>query len=99
MPETIPQDVIRLVVAARRVAFEDASPGAIKELDAASEAFANRVPWEDEPDPSGNEQPTCWHDGCGNPAVVLRASGNWCGEHETSPQTAAEMAPEKGSES
>jgi hypothetical protein len=46
----LPDDVVRLVVAARNVAFEDhPSREALKELDAASEAFASRVPWEDEP--------------------------------------------------
>lgn len=45
----LPNDVRRLVIAARVVAFEDQGPAAIKELDAASEAFADRVPWEDEP--------------------------------------------------
>lgn len=43
-------DVVRLVIASRRVAFEDRSPEAIKELDVASEAFADRVLWEDEPE-------------------------------------------------
>ena len=45
-------DVIRLVVAARAVAFEQVSPEAIRELDQASEAFASRVPWGDEPSDS-----------------------------------------------
>ncbi len=47
----IPDDVKRLVIAAREVAFGDQppSPEAIKELDSASEAFADRVPWEDQP--------------------------------------------------
>lgn len=46
----VPSDVIRLVVAARHVAF-DAHPSAdaLRELDAASEAFADRVSWDDEP--------------------------------------------------
>jgi hypothetical protein len=39
----------RLVVAARCVAFEDHGPEAIKELDAASEAFAEWVEWEGQP--------------------------------------------------
>lgn len=47
--EPLPDDVVRLVIAARIVAFEDRSPEAIKELDEASEAFADRVPWEDDP--------------------------------------------------
>ncbi len=38
----------RLVIAARKLAFGDFS--AIYELDAASEAFAGDVPWENEPD-------------------------------------------------
>lgn len=41
-------DVVRLVVAARRVAFEDQGAEAIKELDKASEAFASLVPWEND---------------------------------------------------
>lgn len=45
----LPDDVVRLVIAARQVAFVDASEEAIDELDTASEAFADRVPWEDEP--------------------------------------------------
>lgn len=42
----IPADVAALVIAARIVAFEDQSPEALKRLDQASEAFADRVPWE-----------------------------------------------------
>lgn len=50
----LPDDVRRLVVAARIVAFEGVSAERIKELDKASEAFASRVPWENEPTaPSG----------------------------------------------
>lgn len=45
----LPADVVRLVIAARIVAFEDQGPEAIKELDEASEAFADRVGWDDEP--------------------------------------------------
>jgi hypothetical protein len=48
---------VRLVIAARTVAFgglfdggDDEQQAAIKELDEASEAFAASVPWEDEPD-------------------------------------------------
>lgn len=44
----LPLDVRRLVIAARRVAFESQDREALKELDNASEAFAARVPWEDE---------------------------------------------------
>ncbi len=49
----VPDDVRRLVIAARTVAFAvqhaGVDPEAVKELDAASEAFASRVPWEEEP--------------------------------------------------
>jgi hypothetical protein len=41
----------RLIIAARIVAFEDQGPASIKELDEASEAFAELVPWDDEPAP------------------------------------------------
>lgn len=44
----LPADVIELVIAARIVAFEDQSAEAIKRLDTASEAFADRVKWDDE---------------------------------------------------
>lgn len=49
-PATIPADVARLVVAAREAGFEDPSPERMAELIAASEAFADRVPWDDEPE-------------------------------------------------
>ena len=55
---SLPADVVRLVVAARIVAFEDQSPEALAELDQASEAFADRVPWEDEP----SSEPEATHD-------------------------------------
>lgn len=45
----LPSHVIRLVIAARVVAFSDQSQEAIDRLDEASEAFADRVPWNDEP--------------------------------------------------
>lgn len=53
--EALPADVVRLVIAAREVAFNEAAlmddndRERFAELDAASEAFADRVPWEDEP--------------------------------------------------
>lgn len=45
------EDVVRLVLAARTVAFGDDHGGksGMMELDAASEQFAESVPWEDEP--------------------------------------------------
>lgn len=51
----LPQDVIDLVIAARIVAFEDQSPEALRALDKASEAFADRVPWDDEPKGPAND--------------------------------------------
>lgn len=52
--ETSPsQELRRLIVAARNVAFDaHPSPEALKELDAASEAFAGLVPWDSEPGPT-----------------------------------------------
>jgi hypothetical protein len=49
--ELVGSDVTRLVIAARKVAFENQGPDALKELDKASEAFADRVPWDDAPEP------------------------------------------------
>ncbi len=46
----IQQDVARLVIAARNVAYTDPDPEALRELDQAAEAFASRVGWDDEPD-------------------------------------------------
>lgn len=45
-----PADVQELVLSARSVAFGDGPPDRdqIKRLDAASEAFASRVPWDDD---------------------------------------------------
>ena len=48
----LPRDVVELVLAARAVAFADSPPddADLKRLDSASEAFASRVPWDDEPE-------------------------------------------------
>jgi hypothetical protein len=54
----VPEDVARLIIAARHVAFDGLFDGTtdedaravLRELDQASEAFADRVPWEDEPE-------------------------------------------------
>ena len=46
----LPDDVVRLVTAARMVAWEDPDPENLKELQAASELFADRVPWDDQPE-------------------------------------------------
>lgn len=48
--EPLSADVVRLVIAARVVAFEDQGRAALKELDEASEAFASRVPWTNQPE-------------------------------------------------
>lgn len=57
LPAVVSDDLRRLVIAARRVAFGGLFDGgdpeqcaAIKEIDEASEAFAAIVPWEDGPD-------------------------------------------------
>lgn len=66
--DVVPPDVIRLVIAAREVAFSGGNPReAIKELDAASESFASRVPWEDEPEDTRHHS-----------ALPLGASGKTC---------------------
>lgn len=46
---SLPYDVRQLVIASRRVVYEDADAQNLKALDKASEAFADRVPWDDEP--------------------------------------------------
>lgn len=59
----IPHDVRRLVIAARMVAFSESRPHGspqsqdevewielLSDLDEASEAFAERIPWDNEPD-------------------------------------------------
>jgi hypothetical protein len=47
---SLAQDVVDLVIAARVVAYEDQSTEAIRALDKAAEAFAERVGWENDPD-------------------------------------------------
>lgn len=47
-PQLPHTDVVRLVIAARVVAFERQDAEALRELDQASEAFASRVPWDGE---------------------------------------------------
>lgn len=47
LSEPLPKEVRELVIAARVVAFEDQSPEALKALDKASEAFAEKVPWDE----------------------------------------------------
>jgi len=52
--DPLPQDVVRLVIAARNLVFSDERPTPCSELwtklDQASEAFASRVAWDDEPE-------------------------------------------------
>lgn len=50
----LPDDVRRLVIAARDVAYSDPVPETMRELDKAAEAFAERIPWDDEPDNSAS---------------------------------------------
>lgn len=52
----LPQDVIDLVIAAREYVYQAVGePRAYAELDKALEAFAARVPWNDEPDDQAKE--------------------------------------------
>jgi ribosomal protein S27AE len=61
---TLPADVARLVIAARHVAFGDPTDvEALKELETASEAFADRIPWEDEPEEKDDTRWMC--EACG----------------------------------
>lgn len=53
--EGVPDDVAELVVAARVVAFEDQGRDAIRRLDKASEAFADRVRWDNQPDEDSDD--------------------------------------------
>lgn len=47
----LPDDVRRLVIAVREVAYTDTpEPEAMRELDKAVEAFAERVGWDDQPE-------------------------------------------------
>lgn len=48
--EVLPQDVIDLIIAARVYAYETGDSEAYDALDKALEAFASRVPWENEPE-------------------------------------------------
>lgn len=46
----LPNDVVRLVIAARVVAYENQDADALRELDLAAESFASRVPWDNAPE-------------------------------------------------
>ncbi|WP_398473606.1 hypothetical protein [Tardiphaga sp.] len=52
MSQSLTPEMVRLIIAARVVAFGSLDSDAIKELDGASEAFADQVPWDDEPESS-----------------------------------------------
>lgn len=60
----LPADVIRLVIAARDIAYSDLDNGGAEwraardELDKAAEAFASRVPWDDAPNVSDAPETT-----------------------------------------
>lgn len=61
--QALPADVVRLVIAARKIALNDWDGDseewavARKELDQASEAFASRVPWDNEPNDAALSAP------------------------------------------
>lgn len=48
--QALPPDVVSLVIAARNIAYDKPTRDEIAVLDRACEAFADRVPWDDEPD-------------------------------------------------
>lgn len=53
--EKLPADVRCLVIAARNVAYSCSQPSEeLRELDAALEAFADRIHWDDEPTEATN---------------------------------------------
>lgn len=57
MKHPLTPEMRRLVIAARVVAFEDQGAEALRELDQASEAFAEDVPWNDEPEDTPMTKP------------------------------------------
>lgn len=64
--EALDAATVRLVIAARDVAYADVvETGRLRELDRAVEAFAEAVPWDDEPEtaprPAGNFGCRLWH--------------------------------------
>ena len=71
----LPQDVVRLVIAAREVAYSDPTPETFRELDKASEAFADRVPWEDEPKDDAAAVEPWFCGGCGETNPEKRCLG------------------------
>ena len=52
-------EMVRLIIAARIVAFEDQSAEALRELDLASEAFAEAVPWDNDPAQDDADDEVC----------------------------------------
>jgi hypothetical protein len=49
MATEVSPELRRLVIAARKVSYEDPDAEDFRELDQACEAFASAVPWDDEP--------------------------------------------------
>lgn len=72
----IPEDVRRLVIAARNVAFDRPTQAELRALDIASEAFADRVPWDDDPAGLGDreEAPACLN--CGGKGYTEYEGGD-----------------------
>jgi len=52
MTHQLTPQMVRLIIAARVVAFGSVDSDALKELDEASEAFADQVSWDDELSPN-----------------------------------------------
>lgn len=78
----VPADVAALVVAARIVAYEDQSTAALRDLDKAVEAFAERVPWEYEPevDDAPSEPAPSLVEAAEAMAAALRGYEQWEGD-------------------
>lgn len=47
--QVIPDDVRRLVIAGRELCYGDQPPTDLTALDKALEAFASRIPWDEQP--------------------------------------------------
>lgn len=65
---TLTPEMRRLIIAGRNVAYDQPTPTPPEfiELDQALEAFADQVPWDDQPEAPPNTKGWCPHCGCGN---------------------------------
>jgi len=84
-PAPLPQDVINLVIAAREVAYEDFDPEKMKALDKASEAFADRVPWDNEPEQFPQPSRKDGKEPCGECHIKPGEKCDICGAAQSQP--------------